>query len=189
MRKLVFSFLMICIVSGLGVSEADSARRSHKPPVFDVPTHKRLSKGCSWGCFYWGYIGEREHNVVISKGRLGKKPFHIFYLKNMGPHALTLMSVFPSHYMVSGCPPIFGKLCSHIVRLEGGKKIVMGMIYGDAPDTVTYNFRFIDEAGKEKKFYQVLLSTLAVPTIVYRSSSRGREPSIKIIYNQGRKRK
>ena len=183
MRKLTISFAAICIVSFLGASEAGSARRSQTGAAF-----RQVTKGCKWGCFYFGYV-DTNYNLRNRRLLHGKR-FRAFYVENRGPHALTVMSVAPSSYKGWGCDlAIYGKICNRIGRLERGQRIVMEMIYGEEPDATAYDFRFIDAAGEQKKFYKILLSPHAIPTIVYSSSSRGREPSIRIIYDQNRRRR
>ena len=173
MRKLVGSFMTICIAFILDVSEADS----YEPPDFDVPTYTELSDECDWGCFYWGYMGNRNHNVVYSKGNFSGMPFLTFYLKNSGPRAITVMAVAPSWYTGWGCAASpLGRTCNRIRRLERGERIIMGMIYGDALKDVEYDFRFIDEDGFESQFDDVLLNFSrleehSIPRVTYRDGS------------------
>ena len=169
MRNWSRTLSALCIAfASVGLAEAQCFKHEFK----------QVTDGCEYGCFYYHRSNGSDGCRMLNYN--GYR-FKAFYLTNRGPRALAVMAVSPHSYYGWGCDvSIWGRTCNRIGRLESGETIFMEMIYGDEPNAGLFDFRFVDAADVSIKVHDVALPARRIPTIVYRSSSRGRDPSMTI---------
>ena len=181
MRNSVTSLTILCTVAlfYIGIPVVGNAQSSHvEPSIYGVNLYHQTSDDCEWGCFHWGYIGDRRYEVE-NVGRFDGHPYRVFTVRNESSNTLSVMSVSPSSYTGWGCgSSMWGRICNRLHRLEPGRRIIMAMMYGDRAGAVEFDFRFRDDAGNEYKFDDVLLSRtwdwnhrIRVPKVIYRGNA------------------